>query len=92
MKFTSRRIAYVVTVKQEAWLQCKEELISLIEQIEASSDGSAHKRLRLILYGQGGYDRDAVDRALKNMHPKLLLKLDSLERSTYCGPHDALDS
>ncbi len=77
-----------MTVKQEAWLQCKEELISLIEQIDRASDGTAQTRLRLILYGEGGYDRDAVSRACKKMHPKLLQKLDSIERAAFCGPRD----
>lgn len=77
----------MVTVKQEAWRRCQEELISLIEQLETSFTETPHTRLRLILYGQGGYDRNSVDRARKSMHPKLLLKLDSFERSTYCGMH-----
>ncbi len=75
----------MVTMKQEAWLRCHEELISLIEQLDASFTETAHAQLRLILDGQGGYDREAVGRARKSMHPKLLLKLDSFERSTYCG-------
>ncbi|MDD1721195.1 MAG: hypothetical protein LUP95_04340 [Euryarchaeota archaeon] len=89
VKSTSRRIYYMMTVKQEAWFQCQEEIISLIEQVDASFNETARERLLLILHGQGGYDRDSVDRACKKMHPKLLLKLDSLERSTYCGPQDA---
>ncbi len=89
VKSTSRRTYDMITVEQEAWLQCQEEIISLIEQIDASFNETAHERLRFILYGHGGYDRDSVDRALKKMHPKLLLKVDSFERSAYCGPQNA---
>ncbi len=75
-----------MTMEQDAWVRCRKELICLIERIDASDDAETLERLRFILYGQGGYDQDTVNRARKKMHPKLLLKLDSFERSAYCGP------
>ncbi len=88
MKFTSMKRDDSMTMEQDASVRCRKELISLIEHIDASYDAETLERLRLILYGQGGYDQDTVHRARKNMHPKLLLKLDSFERSAYCGPRD----
>ncbi len=54
-----------------------------------SFNQTAHKRLTLKLYREGDYDRDVVDEAIKAMNPKLLFKLDSLERSMFCGPQAA---
>ena len=73
-------------MQQEAWLVCQGELILLIEQIETAHNEAAQKKLRCILYGEGGYDMYTVNQARKKLHPKLLLKLDSFERSKYCGP------
>ncbi len=73
-------------MEHATWLQCHEELIVLIEQIETTPDEAARARLKAILHGQGGYDRNAIDRARKKLHPKLLLRLDSFERSIFCGP------
>jgi len=76
----------MMIMEQETWRQCQREIISLIEQIDVSFDQTARKRLTFILYGEGDYVRDVVDQALKTMNPKLLFKLDSLERSMFCGP------
>ncbi len=75
-------------MEQATWLRCREELIALLEQLETGYDDAARTRLKDILHGQGGYDRSAVSRARKNLHPKLLLRLDSFERSVFCGPRD----
>ncbi len=75
-------------MEHDAWLLCHRELVSLIVRFDASYDEDARERLLLILYGQGGYDKDAVDHARQMMRPKLLSKLDSVERSTYCGPRE----
>ncbi len=77
-----------MTMERDDSVRCRKELISLIEHIDASYDAETLEQLRLILYGQGGYDQDTVNRARKKMHPKLLLKLDSFDRSAYCGPRD----
>ena len=76
---------YSIKVSREAWGVCQREILSLLQEIDAASSETARTRLNHILYGQADYDKATVARALKGLNPKLLLKIDSAERSIFCG-------
>jgi len=72
-------------VAREAWNICQREIVLLLDEIDAASSETARTRLSQILRGQAGYDADTVARALACLNPKLRLKIDSAERSMFCG-------
>jgi|GEM_PF-1993871 len=76
---------YSTEVAREAWNICQREIVLLLEEIDAASSEMARTWLSQILHGRAGYDMDTVARALEGLNPKLWLKIDSAERSVFCG-------
>ncbi|MGA7075881.1 MAG: hypothetical protein WBZ42_04965 [Halobacteriota archaeon] len=75
-----------MTASEKTWEACRIEILSLLDEIDAASAKTqSTERLLQILYGHGGYDKLSVDRALKNLDSRLLLKIDAAERSIFCG-------
>ena len=75
-----------MTASEKTWEACRIEILSLLDEIDAASTKTqSTERLLQILYGHSGYDKLSVDRALKNLDSRLLLKIDAAERSTFCG-------
>ena len=77
---------FLMTTSEKTWEACRTEILSLLDEIDASSSEiPGTERLLQILYGHGGYSKHAVQRALRSLSPWLLLKLDAAERSVFCG-------
>jgi hypothetical protein len=75
-----------MSASEERWEACRSEIVSLLDEIDATSSATeSAERLLQILYGHGGYDKPSVERALRSLSPQLLLKLDAAERSVFCG-------
>ena len=75
-----------MTVSEKTWEACRSKILFLLDEIDApSSENHGTERLLQILYGHGGYNKHAVERALRSLSPRLLLKLDAAERSVFCG-------
>jgi hypothetical protein len=70
---------------EKTWEACRNEIMSFLDEIDATSSASSIERLLQILYGRGGYDKLSVERALKGLSPRALFKLDAAERSVFCG-------
>jgi hypothetical protein len=73
-------------VEQE-WILCRSEIKWLLSNVEQANQEDRDKveRLTSILYDRSEYDFNSVRLALTNLDVKSLMKIDSFERSLYCG-------
>ena len=75
-----------MTASEKTWEACSIEILSLLDEIDAASTkNSEHRMARANTLWHSGSDKLSVDRALKNLDSRLLLKIDAAERSTFCG-------
>lgn len=74
-------------MEQQGWILCRSEIKWLLSNVEKTNkeDSDKIERLISILYDRSEYDFNSVQTALTNLDVKSLMKLDSFERSLYCG-------
>jgi hypothetical protein len=61
---------FLMTASEKTWEACRSEILSLLEEIDApSSEIHGTERLLQMLYGHGGYNKHAVQWALKSLSP-----------------------
>jgi hypothetical protein len=60
-------------------------MLSLLDEIDVPpSEIHSVERLLQILYVHGWYDKPSMARARRSLSPRLLLRLDAADRSTFC--------
>ncbi len=74
-------------MEQQEWILCRSEIKWLLSNVEQTNQEDRDKveRLTSILYDRSEYDFNSVRLALTNLDVKSLMKIDSFERSLYCG-------
>ncbi len=74
-------------MEQQEWILCRSEIKWLLSNVEKTNkeDRDKIERLISILYDRSEYDFKSVQTALTKLDVKSLVKIDSFERSLYCG-------